>query len=228
MPKKLPRRGPPSRSRSQARPDPGSLDAALLVTFGGEATLSLVEYSHSPATQAIQDFTVTMQEVSARPSDPSANDDRDLLRLARRIFQANDKREQPYLRTIGRVLDELLNHRRYRTCSGGDVYYVLLDELPDELPAAHQQVLEAGQRDFNRTLNPGRRSVDNRLRDLKGESREDGRGSGPAYVTTTSTTQGGAEQGFRLTEEGQWLFDGWPELPELVLGRARATEMPPR
>jgi len=209
-------------SRPQSPPDPGPLNAALLVTYGGEATLGLVEYSHPPATQAIQDFAVTVQEVSARPRDPALDSYR-ARDIAREIFQSHDKREQPYLRVIGRVLDELLNHRRYRTCSGGDVYYVLLDELPDELPAAHQQVLEVGQRDFNRTLNPGRRSVDNRLRELKGESREDGRGSGPAYVATTSTTQGGAEQGFRLTEEGQWLFDGWPELPQLVLGRARAT-----
>jgi hypothetical protein len=216
-----------SRSHPQVPPAPGPLDAALLVTFGGEAMFRVVEYSHAPATQTIQEFAVHVQEVSARPSDPGANDDRDLLRLAQRIFQAYDKREQPYLRTIGRVLDELLNHRRYRTCSGGDVYYVLLDELPDELPAAHQQVLEVGQRDFNRTLNPGRRSVDNRLRELKGESREDGRGSGPAYVATTSTTRGGAEQGYMLTEDGQWLFDGWPELPELVLGRATGMERPP-
>ena len=99
---------------------------------------------------------------------------------------------------------------------------MLLKELRDELPATHRQTPQAG-RDFNRTLHPGRRSVDNRLKNLKGESREDGKGSGPAWVMTTVTTQGGAEQGFRLTEEGQWLFDGWPELPELVLGRSRVT-----
>ena len=222
MAKKRPHRHPPSRSRLQAPPDPGPLDAAIFVTYGGEALLGLVECRLPPATQAIQAFTVTVQEVSSRPSDPALNSYR-ARDIARHSFQSHDQRQQPYLRVIGRVLDELLNHRRYRTCSGGDVYYVLLDELPDELPAAHQQVLEVGQRDFNRTLNPGRRSVDNRLRELKGESREDGRGSGPAYVATTSTTQGGAEQGFRLTEEGQWLFDGWPELPELVSGRSRVT-----
>jgi len=222
MAKKRPHRHPPSRSRSQAPPDPGPLDAALYVTYGGEALLGLVECRLPPATQAIQVFTVTVQEVSSRPSDPALNSYR-ARDIFRHSFQSHDQQQQPYLRVIGRVLDELLNHRRYRTCSGGDVYYVLLDELPDELPAAHQQVLEVGQRDFNRTLNPGRRSVDNRLRELKGESREDGRGSGPAYVATTSTTQGGAEQGFRLTEEGQWLFDGWPELPELLRGRSQGT-----
>ena len=221
MAKKRPHRHPPSRSRLQAPPDPGPLDAALYVTYASEAALGLVEYSHAPSTQVIQGFTATVQEVSSRPSDPGENNDR-ALQLTREIFQQHDYREQPYLRVIGRVLDELRNHRRKETCSGGDVFYVLLKELRDELPATHRQTPQAG-RDFNRTLHPGRRSVDNRLKNLKGESREDGKGSGPAWVMTTVTTQGGAEQGFRLTEEGQWLFDGWPELPELVLGRSRVT-----
>ena len=221
MAKKRPHRHPPSRSRLQAPPDPGPLDAALYVTYASEAALGLVEYSHAPSTQVIQGFTATVQEVSSRPSDPGENNDR-ALQLTREIFQQHDYREQPYLRVIGRVLDELRNHRRKETCSGGDVFYVLLKELRDELPATHRQTPQAG-RDFNRTLHPGRRSVDKRLKNLKGKSREDGKGSGPAWVMTTVTTQGGAEQGFRLTEEGQWLFDGWPELPELVSGRSRVT-----
>ena len=218
MAKKRPPSSPP------VSPGTWSLDAPIIVTYGGEGTLSLVELRVPSAAQTIQDFVVNvhMPEVPARPSDPGENNDQ-ALQLTREIFQQHDYREQPYLRVIGRVLDELRNHRRKETCSGGDVFYVLLKELRDELPATHRQVLTASQPEFNKTRNPGRRVIDNRLKNLKGESREDGKGSGPAWVMTTVTTQGGAEQGFRLTEEGQWLFDGWPELPELVLGRSRVT-----
>jgi hypothetical protein len=72
----------------------------------------------SPVAKTIQDFALHVQEVSARPSAPTLNSDR-ARNITRRIFQAQDKREQHYLRIIARVLDELLNHRRYATCSGG-------------------------------------------------------------------------------------------------------------
>jgi len=225
--KKVAKRPAPRSSssvRSQGRQpvtDSAPLDAALIATFSGEAAFRVVEYAHAPCTEPIQDFVVQVQEVSARPSDPYINSDR-AIEIAREIFEVHDQREMPYLRVIGRVLDELLNHRRFTTCSGGDIYYVLLDELPGQIPETYQQLRRSAPPHFNKTLNPGRRSVDNRLRALKGRNREDGKGDGPAYVATTSTTQGGAEQGYRLTEVGNWLFDGWPELPELVRGRSQA------
>ena len=190
----------------------------MIVTYGGELISSLVELQQAllAAAQTIQDFleNVHMPEVPARPSDPGENNDQ-ALQLTREIFQQHDYREQPYLRVIGRVLHELLNHRQKETCSGGDVFYVLLKELRDELPVAYQQTPQAG-RDFNRTLHPGRRSVDKRLTKLKG-------GAFP-YVTTTSITKGrAAHKGYTLTKLGKWMFDGWPELPELVLGRSRVT-----
>ena len=200
--------------------DVGPLDAALYVTYASEAALGLVEYSHAPSTQVIQEFAVHVQDVSARSRN--AGWERD---MAREIFHIHDQRDMPYFRVIGRCLDELLNHRGFSTCSGGDVYFLLLDELWQQLPDNHQQRERARVgMPFNRTLNPGRRTIDNRLRDLKGASREDGKGAGPTYVATTSTTQGGAEQGYRLTEVGSWLFDGWPELSELVRRRTQ----PPR
>lgn len=201
------------RSRPQAPPDPGPLDAALLVTYGGEAALGIVEYSHPPATQAIQGFTQRVQEVSARPSDPALNSYR-ARDIARYYFQKNDKHE-PYLRVVGRVLDELLNHRGKNTCSAGDVYLVLLEETPLNLPAAHRQ-----SRPFNKTLNPGRKVIFNRLTELQSQSLPVGEEPIEPLVVTDSTTQGGARTGNKLTVVGRWLFDGWPELPELLRGRS--------
>jgi hypothetical protein len=221
MAKKLPP------SRPQAPPDPGPLNDALLVTYGGEATRGLVECRLPPATQTIQDFTVTVQGVSARPSDPALNSYR-ARDIARHYFQAHDQREQPYLRVIGRVLDELLNHRRYRTCSGGDVYRVLLEELSEELPPAHRRVRRLPNQTLDVTGSTGRRVIDKRLTKLRGRILQAGAEPGVSLVVTTSTTRGGAGKGYRLTEDGQWLFDGWPELQELVRGRLRATEAPPR
>lgn len=212
-------KSPPSSARaSEPIHDTGPLDASLYVTIAGEATLGLVEYSHAPVTQTVQDFVVHVQDVSARPSDPFLNSDR-ARDITRKVYQASDYPDMPYLRVIGRVLDELLNHRRYTSCSGGDVYYLLLDELPEELPKAHQQVLSPATPKFDRTLNPGRRTINNRLNDLRGQPRKKTSTPLPALVQTISTTAGGADQGYTLTEDGQWLFDGWPELPELVRGR---------
>jgi hypothetical protein len=217
----------PARSRGLAfHPDAGTapLDAALYVTFAGELAGRSVEYCHAPVTQAIQGFVVQINEISARPSD-CVFDAEGCRDATRDTFEASDYREMPFKRVVGRVLDELLNYRRhngksYKTCSGGDVYFLLLDELPEQLPAAHQQILSGPKAKFNRTLNPGRRIIDNRLADLKGGTREDGRPIGAAWAETVSTTQGGAEQGYRLTELGQWLFDGWPELPDLFRKRS--------
>jgi len=218
---------PPSRSRPQALPAPGPRDAAIFVTYGGEAILGLVECQLSPATQTTQDFAVTVQEVSARPSDPALNSDR-ARDVTRYYFQTSDQREQPYLRVVGRILDELLNHRRYTTCSGGNVYRVLLEEIPEELPPAHRNVRRLPNQTLDVTGTTGRRVIDKRLTKLMGRTLQANAEPGMSLVVTTSTTRGGAKKGYRLTEVGQWLFDGWPALPKLVPGRVRATETPPR
>lgn len=217
-----PRTAPLTRSGFDPTEDTGPLDAALYVTIAGETALQLVEYVHAPPTQLIQNFVVQIQEVSARPSD-AVHDAGSIRYRSRGFFMAADHREMPYKRVIGRVLHELLNYRSRTSCSGGDVYYVLLDELPEQLPEAHQQILTRVNPNFDRSLNPGRRTVDKRLKEMKGGTRDDGKYLGPALVETTSTTQGGAERGYRLTEDGLWLFDGWPELPDLIRGRSQGT-----
>lgn len=219
---KKPARRKTTRAAKQEVPTttgPGSLNEALLVTYGGEAFLGVVEYSHTAMTKPIEDFVVHVEEVSARPSDPVIN--AHLARqVARQIFTTHDHSDRPYLRVIGRVLDELLNYRErkkgrgYTSCSGGDVYLLLLNELQAELPEEHRQ-----ERDFDRTADPGRKTINNRLNELRGVWRRNEPYTGPLYAQTTSTTAGGADQGYTLTEIGKWLFDGWPELPELIRGR---------
>lgn len=219
---KKPARRKTTRSAKQEVPTttgPGSLNEALLVTYGGEAVLGVVQYSHTAMTKPVEDFVVHVEEVSARPSDPGINADR-ARQVARQIFTTHDQSERPYRRVIGRVLDELLNYREreegrgYTSCSGGDVYLLLLNELQAELPEEHRQ-----ERDFDITADPGRKTINNRLNELQGVWRRKETYTGPLYVQTTSTTAGGANQGYTLTEIGQWLFDGWPELPELIRGR---------
>jgi hypothetical protein len=198
---------------SRESPSLGPLDVALVATFGGEAALGLVEYTHAPSTQPIANFLVQVQDVSARPSDPDS-DSEGQRAFTRQLFLAHDQNKQPFLRVIGRVLDELLNHRRYTSCSGGDVYLLLLTEIPHELPAEHRHGPP-----FKRSVGPGRKVINNRLDELKGRPRRKGARAWPALAATTSTTAGGAERGYKLTKLGHWLFDGWPELRELIPGR---------
>ena len=153
------------RSRIPAATDIGPLDAAIIVTYGGEAIMGLVECRLASAAQTVQEFTVNVQEVSASISAAGENSHTD-RNLARRFFQHFDFQEQPYLRVIGRVLDELLNHRRFESCSGGDVYRTLLEEILEELPPAHRTVRRLPNGSLDVT-DSGRRLIDKRLKNLK-------------------------------------------------------------
>ena len=105
---------------------------------------------------------------------------------------------------------------------------MLLEELREELPLAHRRVRRLPNQTLDVTGSTGRRVIDKRLTKLRGRTLQAGAEPGVSLVVTTSTTRGGAGKGYRLTEDGRWLFNGWPVLPELIPGRLRATEGPPR
>jgi hypothetical protein len=178
------------------------LQDALIVTIGGEASLSFAEvYLPNPTTPA-QEFVVTMYEPA--PAVTKAERDEGLATTALRdLFRQKDFSEMPYMRVVGRIIDILVHHRGFTTCSGGDVFHVLLKETPSQSgcdpndyelakPTRHGHV-------FDVTQSPGRKTVDNRLKRLK----EDG------WVTLPR------KNGYVLTPKGRLLFDGWPDLAEI-------------
>ncbi len=197
-------------------------DAALYATFSGEAALGLVECCSPPTTTMIQHFVVYMREVPASPGSRELGNDW-ARQNARSIFEDSDYGKKPLRRVLGRILDELHNHRGEKTCSVSEVFFVLLDEIPDELEERHQQLLGKNRPQFDTSRSAtGHRNVDNCLRELRGQPRKDDhRERLTAYVTTTTEPKRGVEVRYRLNELGQWLFDGWPALPILAERRNR-------
>lgn len=178
------------------------LQDALLCTISGEASLRFVEvYLPNPTTPA-QEFVVTMYEPA--PAGTKAERDEGLATTALRdLFRQEDFSDMPYMRVVGRIIDILVHHRGFTTCSGGDVFYVLLSEIPGQSGCDPKDYRLAKPtrhgRDFDITLSPGRKNVDNRLKRLK----KDG------WVTLPRTN------GYVLTPKGRLLFSGWPELAEI-------------
>jgi len=122
------------------------------------------------------------------------------LDLARRRFIRDDFDEKPYLRVYGRVMEVLLNHRGFRTCTAGDVFHVFLVEIPDEIPEHYQQTPPPGQQ-----VSLGRRTFNNRMARMCREE----------LARPTVTLETGRDEDYVLTEDGQTLFDGWPPLSDI-------------
>ncbi len=122
---------------------------------------------------------------------------------ARRLLEQVDFADMPFIRVIGRVFHILLNHRRFSSCTGGDVFRVFLTEIPNQLEENHRQSPRSGQ-DVNVTESSGRRHLNNRLRRLVRWE-----------LIEPTATRGGRNQDFILTEDGQNIFDGWPPLSDI-------------
>lgn len=178
------------------------LQDALVCTISGEASLRFVEVYLPNPTTPVQEFVVTTFEPA--PADPKAEDEEEQYRnLLRNFLVQKDCKGMPYLRVVGRIIDVLLNHRGHKTCSGGDVFYVLLNEAPTQSgcdpndyrllkPTRHGHV-------FDVTRGPGRKNVDNRLKSMKKYG----------WVALPRTN------GYVLTPGGLLLFSGWPDLTEI-------------
>jgi hypothetical protein len=123
---------------------------------------------------------------------------------ARRRFERRDDGDLPHLRFVGRVIDILLNHRRFQTCTTGNVFRVFLVEIPNQLEVNHQQHPVPG-RDVDVTMQPARRTFNNRMDRLCEEE----------LIQPTITRETGRREGYVLTEDGRNMFDGWPPLSDI-------------
>ena len=55
------------------------------------------------------------------------------LEVAQWLFTQHEFRDKPYLRVFGRVMEILLHHRGFQTCTAGDIFRVFLAEIPEQL-----------------------------------------------------------------------------------------------
>jgi hypothetical protein len=109
----------------------------------------------------------------------------------------------PYLRFLGRVAEILLHHRGFKTISAGTVYAVFLEEIPEHIPPEYRPPTAAEQ-DLSATTNDGRRTFNNRMKDLR-----------TAGFVRPTTMKGNRPEDLVLTDCGASVFDGWPDLRDI-------------
>jgi len=185
------------------------LVTAGVVTSAGELAVSLHDVVHDAVQQAVQGWLEARASTSrhGRPASESVSEEENIRRgweYARRQLELRDFSDMPFLRFVGRVIDVLLNHRRFPTCTAGDVFEVFLVEIPNQLEVNHRQSPAAGSR-VDVTTQPGRRTFNNRMGRLRREE----------LIEPTITREAGRGEGYVLTEAGQNMFDGWPPLSDI-------------
>jgi hypothetical protein len=189
----------PAQAASEAE-----LQAAAVVTWGGEGLLGAVEYRDFDISTFVSDFPVTVQQVSASSNTAGERNGQEGWEYARRQFVRRDFADMPFLRVFGRVAEILLNHRRFRTITAGDVFKVFLVEIPGHLEVHHRQSPPTGQQPSVST-GDGRKTFTNRMERLYDEE----------LVRPTVIRASGKKEDYVLTEDGQNMFDGWPDLSEI-------------
>jgi hypothetical protein len=186
------------------------LQAAVVVTWGAEGLLGIFEYQHFDIGAVVNAFPVTVDQVSASSSTAGQGNAQDGWEYARRQFVRRDFADMPFLRVFGRVAEILLNHRRFRTITGGDVFKVFLVEISEHLEEHHRQNSPTtGQppsvSEAHGTTGAGRRTFNERMERLYDEE----------LVRPTVIRASGRKEDYVLTEDGQNMFDGWPPLSEI-------------
>lgn len=88
---------------------------------------------------------------------------------------------------------------------------VFLTEIPQHSPYdPNEYRLPKPTRRGNRfavTRDPGKSLFAGRLQKLKKKG----------WLTAAGTTRSGGERGYRLSDDGRMLFNGWPDVPGLQL-----------
>jgi hypothetical protein len=185
------------------------LEAAAVVNTAGELTASLHGVVSDAVRRSVREWLDSRLSSSLQSSQPNArvSDEENSQRgweYARRQLERRDDGDLPRLRFVGRVIDILLNHRRFQTCTTGDVFRVFLVEIPNQLEENHQQHPVPG-RDVDVTMQPARRTFNNRMDRLCEEE----------LIQPTITRETGRREGYVLTEDGRSMFDGWPPLSDI-------------
>lgn len=187
------------------------LQAAGIVTTGGELAAGLATGIIRELEARGIDLAALVQTAVAnlQPSQPSERvsgeeNSQSGWEYARRQLELRDNGDLPRLRFVGRVLDVLINHRRFTACSGGDVFKVFLIEIPSQLEENHRQHPPQGQ-DVDITEPIGRKMFTNRMKSLRKLE----------LIRATVTRESGRGEDYVLTEDGQNMFDGWPPLSDI-------------
>jgi hypothetical protein len=202
-------------SGSAATCTAGELDTPRAVLGTAEGLSRAVDYVHFDINWAVSVFPVSMQHVPARERVTGEENARlnSFVLQAQREFEANDTGETPYRRVVGKVVEVLTVHRRHIRnkdhCSVGDVFLVFLTEIPQHspyLPEDYRRVTPTQRGNtFAVTRDPGKTGIAGRLRDLKERG----------WLAAATTTRSGGERGYRLSDDGRVLFDGWPNVEGL-------------
>ena len=136
------------------------------------------------------------------------------------IVRRGDFPAPPYMRVVGRVIHVLTLARGWPSCTGPEVFRVLLEEIPEQLPPDQRQTPRFG-RQVDATKPTGLRTVYKRLERLVDDR----------YAATTAQMTNERDGQYVMTDIGRLVFDGWPTHVRLSLeprprerARARTTQ----
>ena len=182
------------------------LVTAGVVTAGGELMAGLADVVNAAVQAAVNQAVRGWLDARATANEQQATQqaalNEEYVASLRTQLLRRDSR-LPYLRFLGRVAEILLHHRGFKTISAGTVFAVFLEEIPEHLPPEHQPPAAAGQ-NFSATTNDGRKTFNNRMKDLRTVG----------FVRATAT-RGNRPEDLVLTDCGASVFDGWPPLSDI-------------
>lgn len=182
------------------------LQAAGIVTTGGELAAGLADVVNAAVQAAVHQAVRGWLDARATANEQQATQqtalNEEYVDSLRSLLLLRDSR-LPYLRFLGRVAEILLHHRGFKTISAGTVYAVFLEEIPEHIPPEYRPPTAAEQ-DLSATTNDGRRTFNNRMKDLR-----------TAGFVRPTTMKGNRPEDLVLTDCGASVFDGWPDLRDI-------------
>jgi hypothetical protein len=155
---------------------------------------------------AAPDDEPSPDERARHAEDVQANAGGILEGLRRSITRHGDFRSLPKMRGVGRVVHVLTVSRQWPSCTGGEVFRVFLEEIPDRLPANHRQSRRTSE-EIDVTESSGARAIYRRLERLVNDG----------YATTTATTVDDKYGQYVMNDLGRIVFWDWPSDVQLSL-----------